>query len=206
MTSQVKIRNKSVRGTLTRHQRYCDQSGQNQGSICQILLPIRGKPRIDMSEKLISQGKPGIVLLSWALRGPCCVHPRHLVLHFEWVNVPGHVVTNDETSSTPLCWSCCLIPNMHLSNYYETGWINLLDIESSPSKYWPMSIYQVGVTSVCYVYQKIVILMIPHTNFEMFDDSTHEYCIHPQRLSVLTEYLSLSLTYFTPTNLDNYFM
>ncbi len=83
--------------------------------------------------------------------GPCCVHPRHPVLHFEWVNVPGHVVTNDEPSSPPLCWSCGLIPNMHLPNYYETGWINLLDIESSPSKYWPVSIYQVGVTSVCYV-------------------------------------------------------
>ncbi len=105
---------------------------------------------------------------SWALRGTRCVHPRHPVLHFEWVNVPGHVVTNDETSSPPLCWSCSLIPNMHLPNYYETGWINLVDVESSPSKYWPGSIYQVGVTSVCYVYQKIVILMIPHTNFCWF--------------------------------------
>ncbi len=67
-----------------------------------------------------------------------------------------------------VCWSCSLIPNMHLPNYYETGWINLLDVESSPSKYWPVSIYQVGVTSVCYVYQKLVILMIPHTNFWWF--------------------------------------
>ncbi len=99
--------------------------------------------------------------LSWAL----CIHPRHPVLHFEWVNVPGHVDTNDETSSPPLCWSCSLISNMHLPNYYETGWINLLDIESSPSKYWPVSIYQVGLISVCNVYQKIVILMIPYTNF-----------------------------------------
>ncbi len=31
-------------------------------------------------------------------------------------------------------------------------------------------------------------------------------CIHPQRLSVLTEYLSLSLTHFTPTNLANHFI
>ncbi len=108
------------------------------------------------------------VYFSWALRGPCCVHPRHPVLHFEWVNVPGHMVTNDKTSSPPLCWSCGLIPNMHLPNYYETGWINLLDVESSPSKYWPVSIYQVGITSLCYVYQKIVILMIPHTNFWWF--------------------------------------
>ncbi len=98
---------------------------------------------------------------------------------------------------------------MHLPNDYETEWINLLDVESSPSKYWPMSIYQVGVTSVCYVYKKnsylddflYKLLMIPHTNFELFDDSTHEYCIHTQRLSILTEYLSHSLTHFTPTNL-----
>ncbi len=48
--------------------------------------------------------------------------------------------------------------------------------------------------------------MIPHINFEMFDDSAHEYCIHPPRLSVLTEYLSLSLTYFTPIKLVNHFI
>ncbi len=155
-----------------------------------------------------------IHLFSWALQGPCCVHPRHPVLHFEWDNVPGHVVTNDETSSPPLCWSCSLIPNMHLPNYYETGWINLLDVESSPSKYWPVSIYQVGVTSVCYIYKKNSylddstqeLLMILHTNLEMFDNSAHEYCINPRRLSVLTEYLSLSLTHFTPTNLANHFI
>ncbi len=90
------------------------------------------------------------------------------ILHFEWVNVPGHVVTNDETSSPPLCWSYDLIPNMHLPNYYKTGWINLLDVEPSPSKYWPVSIYQVGITSVCYLYQKIVILIIQNTNFWWF--------------------------------------
>ncbi len=28
------------------------------------------------------------------------------------------------------------------------------------------------------------LLMIRHTNFEMFDDSAHEYCIHSQQLSV----------------------
>ncbi len=28
-------------------------------------------------------------------------------------------------------------------------------------------------------------LMIPHTNFEMFDDFAHEYCMHPRQLSVL---------------------
>ncbi len=44
------------------------------------------------------------------------------------------------------------------------------------------------------------IFMIPHTNFEIFDDSAYEYCIHPRWLSVLTEYLSLSLTHFTRTN------
>ncbi len=37
--------------------------------------------------------------------------------------------------------------------------------------------------------------MIPHTNLEMFDDSAHEYSIHPWQLSDLTEYLSLSLTH-----------
>ncbi len=144
--------------------------------------------------------------------GPCCVHPRHQVLLFEWVNVPGQVVTNDAASSPSLCWSCGLIPNMHLPNYYETGWINLLDVESSPSKYWPVSIDEVGITSMCYVYQKNSylddsahkLLMIPHTNFEIFDDSAHEYCIHPRWLSVLTEYLSLSLTHLTPTNLANH--
>ncbi len=104
-------------------------------------------------------------------RCPCCVHPRHPVLHFEWVNAPGHVVTNDETSSPPLCWSCGLIPNMHLPNYYETGWINLLDVESSPSKYWPVSIYQVGGTSVCYVYQKLFWWF----RIQNFDDSAHEF-------------------------------
>ncbi len=70
-----------------------------------------------------------------------------------------------------LCRSCGLIPDMHLPNYYETGWINLLDVESSPLKYcpwWPVSIYQVGVTSACYVYQKIVILRILHMNFWWF--------------------------------------
>ncbi len=50
------------------------------------------------------------------------------------------------------------------------------------------------------------LLMIPHTNFEMFDDSAYEYCIHPGRLSVLTEYMSLSLTHFTPINLANHFI
>ncbi len=50
------------------------------------------------------------------------------------------------------------------------------------------------------------LLMIPHTNFEMFNDSTHEYCIHTRRLSVLTEYLSLSLTYFTSIKLANHFI
>ncbi len=50
------------------------------------------------------------------------------------------------------------------------------------------------------------LLMIPHTNFEMFDDSAHEYCIHPRRLSVLTEYLSISLTYFTPLKLVDHFI
>ncbi len=50
------------------------------------------------------------------------------------------------------------------------------------------------------------LLMIPHTNFEMFDDSAHEYCKPPWRLSVLTEYLSLSLTHFTPINLANHFI
>ncbi len=59
--------------------------------------------------------------LSWALRGPCCVHPWHPVLHFEIVNVPGHVVTNDETSSPPLCWSCGLITNMHLQIITKQG-------------------------------------------------------------------------------------
>ncbi len=48
--------------------------------------------------------------------------------------------------------------------------------------------------------------MILHTNFEMFDDSEHEYCIHPRRLSVLTEYLSLSLIHFTPINIANHFI
>ncbi len=48
--------------------------------------------------------------------------------------------------------------------------------------------------------------MIPHPNFEMFDDSAHEYYIHPLRLSVLTEYLSLSLTYFRPLKLVNHFI
>ncbi len=75
---------------------------------------------------------------SWALQGPYCVHPRHPVLHFERVKFPGHVVTNDETSSPPLCRSCSLIPDMHLPNYYETWWINLLDVESASSKYQPV--------------------------------------------------------------------
>ncbi len=101
--------------------------------------------------------------------GPCCVHPRQPVLHFEWVNFPGHLITNYETSSPPLCWSCGLIPDMHLPNYYDTVWINVLDVESSPFKYWPMSINQVGITSVCYIYQKIVIL-IPHTNIAYTND------------------------------------
>ncbi len=153
------------------------------------------------------------ISLSWALRGPCCVHPKHPVLHFEWVNVPGHVVTNDETSSPPLCWSCGLISNMHLPNYYETvnkltrcwiftfeiltrvhlsGWCHFCMLRLSKNSYLDDSAYKP--------------LMIPHTNFEMFDDSVHEYCIHPQRLSVLTEYLSLSLTHFTHTHLANHFI
>ncbi len=112
------------------------------------------------------------VALSWALRGPCRVHPRYPVLHFEWVNVPGHVVTNDETSSPLLFWSCSLISNMHLTNYYETGWINLLDVESSPSKYWPIPIYQIGIISVCYVYQKWLSWWFCTRTF---DDSAHEF-------------------------------
>ncbi len=35
--------------------------------------------------------------------------------------------------------------------------------------------YHVGITSACYVYQKIVILMIPNASFEIFNDSTHEF-------------------------------
>ncbi len=47
-----------------------------------------------------------------------------------WMSdIPGHMVTN-ETYSSPLCRSCGLIPDMHLPNYYETEWINLLDVES----------------------------------------------------------------------------
>ncbi len=42
--------------------------------------------------------------------------------------------------------------------------LHLRNIDS----WWPVSIYQVGVTSACYVYQKIVILMITHTNFWWF--------------------------------------
>ncbi len=107
-----------------------------------------------------------------------------------------------------------LITDMHLPNYYQTGWINLLDVKSSPSKYSPMSIYQVGVTSVCYVYKKNSYLddsahqffYDSAHEFQMFDDSTHEYCIHPRRLSVLTDYLSLSLTHFTPIHLANHFI
>ncbi len=34
----------------------------------------------------------------------------------------------------------------------------------------------------------------------------HEYCTNPRRLSVLTEYVSLSLTHFTPINLANHFI
>ncbi len=144
--------------------------------------------------------------------GPCCIHPRHPVLHFECVNVPGHVVTNDETSSPPLCRSCGLIPDMHLPNSYETRWINLLDVESSPSKYRPVmtSVHLSGWRHFCMlclskngylVDSAHKLLMIPHKNFEMFDDSTHKYCIHPRRLSVLTEYFTLFLTYFTQINL-----
>ncbi len=62
---------------------------------------------------------------------------------------------------------------MHLPNYYERVWINLLDVESSPAKYWPVSIYQVGVTSVCYVYQKICYLADFATR--PFDDSAHKF-------------------------------
>ncbi len=149
--------------------------------------------------------------------GPCCLHPSHPVLHFEWVNIPGHMVTNDETSSPPLCRSCGLIPDMHLPNYYETGWINLLNFESSPSKYWPVmtSVHLSGWFHFCMLRlsknsylddSAHELLMIPHMNFEMFYGSAHEYCILPWRLSVLTEYLSLSLTYFTPIKLANHFI
>ncbi len=148
-------------------------------------------------------------MYSWALWGQCCVHPRHPVLHFEWINAPGHVVTNDETSSPPLCQSCSLIHDMHLPNFYETGWINLLHVESSPSKYRPVmtNVHLSGWRHLCmlrlsknsylddYTYKNFMIL---HTNFEMFDDSVYEHSIHPRWLSVLTKYLSLSLTYFTP--------
>ncbi len=154
---------------------------------------------------------------SWALQGPFCVHPRHPVLHFGWVNIPGHVVTNDKTSSPPLCRSCGLIPDMHLPNYYETGWINLLDVESSPSKYRLMmtSVHLSGWRHFCMLClsknsylddSALKLLMILDMNFEMFYDSAHEYCILPRRLSVLTEYLSLSLTYFTPIKLANHFV
>ncbi len=80
------------------------------------------------------------------------------------IDVPGHVVTN-KTSSPPLSRSCGLIPDMHLTNYYETEWINLFEIGENCGT---RPFYQVGVTSACYIYQKIVILMIPHTNFWWF--------------------------------------
>ncbi len=38
----------------------------------------------------------------------------------------------------PLHLYCSLIPDMHLPNYYETQWINLPHVESSPSKYRPV--------------------------------------------------------------------
>ncbi len=87
--------------------------------------------------------------LEISCNGPCGAHvvfiPGIRFSILKLVNIPGHVVTNDETSSPPLCRSCSLILNMHLSNYYETGPIYLLDVESSPSKYRPvMSIYQVA--------------------------------------------------------------
>ncbi len=82
-------------------------------------------------------GHQMVSIYSWVLWGPCCVQAGHPFLHFEWVDIPGHVVTN-ETSSPPLCRSCGLIPDMYIPNYYKTEWINVLDVESLPSKYQPM--------------------------------------------------------------------
>ncbi len=148
--------------------------------------------------------------------GPCGAHVVFIPgIRFSILNELTFQVTWLQMMRHPLhlyVGVVALITNTHLPNYYETGWINLLD-ESSPSKYWPVSIYQVGITSVCYVYQKIVILMIPHTNVSWFHTRIlkclmipHKNIAYPRRLSVSTQYLSLSLTHFTPTNHDNHFI
>ncbi len=130
-----------------------------------------------------------------------------------WISWRSRSRGYKQTSSPPLCRSCGLIPDMHLTNYYETEWISLLDVRN----WWKLQHAAIlsGLRHFCMLRlsknsylddSSHKLLMIPHTNFEMFDDSTHEYCIHPRRLSVLTEYLSLSLTHFTPINLTNHYI
>ncbi len=79
-----------------------------------------------------------------------------------------------------------------MTRVHLSGWRHICMLRLSKNSYLDDSAHE--------------LLMIQHTNFEMFDDSAHEYCIHPRQLSVLTEYLSLSLTHFTPTHLANHFI
>ncbi len=67
--------------------------------------------------------------------------------------------------------------------------------------------YHVGVTSACYVFQKIVILMIPHTNFDIFDGSVYKFWkmiawwkrCHPYTLLLLASLKIFAKKIFDPT-------
>ncbi len=87
-----------------------------------------------------------------------------------------------ERHALPLCRSCGLIPDMHLTNYYETEWVHLLDIRNR-RKLQHTAILS-GWRHFCMLRlsknsylddSAHKLLMIPHTNFEMFDDSPHKF-------------------------------
>ncbi len=71
---------------------------------------------------------------------------------------------------------------MHLTNYYESELINLLDVQNC-GKLQHVAILS-GWRHLCILRLSKIsylddseheLLMIPHTNFEMFDDSAHEF-------------------------------
>ncbi len=115
---------------------------------------------------------------SWALQGPCCVHLRHQVLHFWmswcsrsrgykrdilstfmlelWLN-SWHALTKlllSRVNKLSRCW----IYNSKLAKIAAHGHFML---RLSKNSYLDDSAHEP--------------LVIPHTNFEMFDDSAHEF-------------------------------
>ncbi len=92
-----------------------------------------------------------------SFHGPCGAHVVFIPgIRFSILNKLTFQVTWLQTRH-PLHRSCDLIPEMHLTNYYKTEWINLLDVRN-----W-RKLQHAAILSGW---------RFPHTNF---DDSAHKF-------------------------------